>query len=341
MSAAVEAVVPPAPAARTRWGRMTLVALLGAAALAPPWVLGSFHLFQLTNAVAYAVAILGLTVMTGVNGQISLGHGAFYAVGAYVAAALMSHFAVPYWATLPAAALAAGGLGFLVGFPALRLSGLYLALTTLALAVAVPQLLKFRGIEEWTGGVQGLFISKPDAPFGLPLDADQWLYLFTTAVAGGCFLLVANLLRGRTGRAMRAVRDHPLAAEAMGVDLAGLKTRSFALSAALTGLAGALGAIAVEFVAPDAFGVDLSINLFVGMVVGGAGSLWGALLGGLFVVFVPNLAEEVSKAAPGVIYGIILLALLYVQPGGVAGAARAVLRRLRRPNHPSTREIGQ
>ncbi len=307
------------------------ILLLVVLAVLPVTLLESYRLFQLTLAVIYAIAILGLNIVTGYNGQISLGHGAFYAIGAYAAAILMSHFNAPYWATLPIAAIICGLVGYGIGFPALRLGGLYLALTTFSLAVAVPQILKHKGVEDWTGGVQGLFVSKPDAPFGLPLDADQYLYLFVLAVAAIVFLLCWNLLHSRIGRAMLAIRDQPTAAEAMGMDLATLKTRTFAVSAMVTGLAGALSAIAVEFVSPDSFTVQLSITLFVGMVVGGVASILGAIFGGLFVVFVPNIAEEISKAAPGVIYGVILILFLFLAPTGFAGLLRRGWLWLRRP----------
>jgi branched-chain amino acid transport system permease protein len=296
-------------------------------AVALTFLVSNYRLFQLTMVSVYALAILGLNLVTGYNGQISLGHGAFYAVGAYITAILMANYDVPYWATLPVVAVVCAGFGFAVGLPALRLGGLYLALTTFALAVAVPQLLKYKGIEAWTGGVQGIVISKPDAPFGLPLSPDQWLYLFTLAITGLAFLLAWNLLRGHVGRAMMAIRDHALAAEAMGVSLALFKTRTFALSAMLTGVAGALGAIAVEFVAPDSFSLFLSITLFVGLVVGGVASLGGALCGAFFIVFIPNIAEQVSKAAPGAVYGVILIAFLYLMPTGIAGALARLGRR--------------
>ena len=194
--------------------------------------------------------------------------------------------------------------------------------------MAVPQLLKFKGIEDWTGGVQGIVISKPEAPFGLPLNPDQWLYLFSLAVAGLLFLFAWNLIRGRIGRAMMAIRDHALAAEAMGIDLAMLKTRTFAVSAMYTGIAGALSAIPVEFVAPDSFTVFVSIFLFVGLVVGGVASITGAIFGAAFIVFIPNIAEQVSKAAPGAIYGVILIAFMYLMPSGVAGLLRRLYHRL-------------
>jgi branched-chain amino acid transport system permease protein len=299
-------------------------------ALLPTFLFSDYHLFQLTMVVVYAIAILGLAILTGFNGQISLGHGAFYAIGAYVTAILMSEYDVPYWATLPISAIACAAVGFLIGLPALRLGGLYLALTTFALAVAVPQLLKHNALEKWTGGVQGLVIDKPDPPFGLDLSPDQWLYLFSLFVGGLLFLLAWNVVRGRIGRAMRAIRDHALAAEAMGIDIALLKTRTFALSALYTGVAGSLGAIVVQFVAPDSFGIFVSIYFFVGLVVGGVASIGGAIFGGLFIEFVPNLAERVSKAAPGAVYGVILIAVMFLMPGGVAGFVGSLVSRFRR-----------
>jgi branched-chain amino acid transport system permease protein len=302
---------------------IVLVALAAAA-----FVFSDYHLFQLTMVVVYGIAILGMTVLTGINGQISLGHGAFYAIGAYTTGVLMTSWNVPYWATLPVAAVVCAGFGFLIGLPALRLGGLYLALTTFALAVAVPQVLKHKALERWTGGVQGLVIDKPNPPFGLPLSPDQWLYLFTLAIGALIFLLAWNLTRGRIGRAMMAIRDHALAAEAMGINIALLKTRTFAVSAMCTGVAGSLGAIAVQFVAPDSFTVFVSITLFVGLVVGGVASIPGALFGAAFIEFIPNFAEQVSKAAPGAVYGVILIACMYVMPSGVGGALARLVRRV-------------
>jgi branched-chain amino acid transport system permease protein len=295
------------------------------------WPVASFtdyHLFQLTMVVVYGIAILGLALLTGFNGQISLGHGAFYAIGAYTTAILMTTWEVPYWATLPVSAALCAGVGFLLGFPALRLGGLYLALTTFALAVAIPQILKYKLLEDWTGGVQGLVIDKPEAPFGLPMSPDQWLYLFTLAVAVVLYVLGWNIVRARMGRAMMAIRDHAMAAEAMGVNLAMVKTRTFALSAMYTGLAGSLGAIAVQFVAPDSFGVFVSIFLFVGLVVGGVSSIGGTLVGAAFIEFVPNLADKVSKAAPGAVYGVILIAVMFLIPGGIGGFLHGLWRRV-------------
>ncbi|MSO76101.1 MAG: branched-chain amino acid ABC transporter permease [Alphaproteobacteria bacterium] len=301
------------------WRRLGLVAALLFACVLP-LLLTDFRVFQLTMALIYAIALIGLNMLTGYNGQISLGHGAFYAVGAYTAAILMDRYGVPYWATLPVAGVLCFGVGFLFGMPALRLEGLYLALATFALAVAAPQILKYKHLEQWTGGVQGIVIFKPDPPAGLPVSQDQWLYYFTLAVLVGMFVIAWNLLRGRTGRAIVAIRDHPIAASTMGINVALYKTLTFGVSALYTGIAGALGAIVVQFVAPDSFTIFLSISLLVGIVVGGLASLSGAVFGGLFIQFVPNVADSISKAAPWAIYGIFLIGFMYLMPSGVAGA---------------------
>jgi branched-chain amino acid transport system permease protein len=287
-----------------------------------PFVAKNFLIFQITMAVIYAIAILGLNLLTGFNGQFSLGHSAFFAIGAYTAAILMEHADVAYYWTVPVAGLTCLITGFVFGLPALRLEGIYLALATFALASAIPQLLKWTPLEPFTGGVQGVVIIKPDAPFGLPLNSDQWLYFFTVAIAAVMYVCAVNLVRSRTGRALVAIRENPIAASAMGINTALYKSLTFGVSALYTGVAGALGAIAVQFVAPDSFTFVLSIALFVGLVVGGVGSIPGTLVGGLFVLFVPNVAEQVSKGLAGAVYGIILIAVIYLMPTGAAGLVR-------------------
>jgi branched-chain amino acid transport system permease protein len=214
--------------------------------------------------------------------------------------------------------------------PALRLEGLYLALATFALGVSLPALLKYHHLERWTGGVQGIVIAKPDPPFGLPINADQWLYYFTLAVALLMFVLAWNLLRGRIGRAMIAIRDQHVAAQAMGVNTAMVKSLAFGVSAMYTGIAGALGAIAVQYVAPDSFNIFVSIVFLVGIVIGGLASISGAIYGALFIQFVPNVADEISKAAPWAIFGVFLIGFVYLMPMGVAGAVRMGMARLQR-----------
>jgi branched-chain amino acid transport system permease protein len=297
-------------------------------ALMLPLFMTSFITFQLTLVMIYGLAILGLNLLTGFNGQFSLGHSAFYGIGAYTAAILMDQADFAYYWTLPCAGLLCFVVGFLFGLPALRLQGLYLALASFALATAMPQILKFHLLEPLTGGVQGIAILKPDPPPGVPLSADQWLYYFTLAVLLVMFAGAANLIQSRTGRAIMAIRDHPLAAAAMGINMALYKTLTFGVSALYTGVAGALGAIAVQFVAPDSFTFLLSVSLLVGLVIGGVGSIPGSLVGGLFVLFVPNIAESVSSGLAGAVYGVILLLVIYVMPSGAAGLAHLLAARL-------------
>jgi len=309
-------------------------ALLVAGLMLLPFLFKNYRVFQFNLVLVYAVAILGLNILTGYNGQISLGHGAFYAFGAYTAAVMMDKMGAPYWTTLPAAAVLCFAFGFLVGFPALRLAGHYLALATFALALAVPQLLKYKKIEGLTGGVQGIVLTKPDAPFefsllGQPLSPDRWLYFFTLAVTAIMFLLAWNLLRGRVGRALIAVRDHPIAATAMGINLPMFKSLAFGVSAGFTGVAGALGAVAVAYVSPDSFTVTLSIFLLVGVVVGGLASIPGAIFGAIFIQFVPNISDQISKSAPAAIYGVLLIGLMYLLPTGVMGGVHKLWARLK------------
>lgn len=319
-----------APAHQPALSRRQLagLAVLLVLACVLPFVLGNYRVFQLTLALGYAIALLGLNMLTGYNGQISLGHGAFFAIGAYTAAILMDKANWPYWATIPVAGVVCFAAGFLFGLPALRLEGLYLALATFALGVAMPQILKHKGLEHWTGGAMGVVIIKPDPPEGVPLSQDQWLYFFTLAWAVLLFVAGWNLLRGRVGRALIAIRDQPIAAQAMGVNTALYKTTAFGVSALYTGVAGALSAIAVQFASPDSFSIFLSLSLLVGVVVGGLASISGALYGALFIQFIPNVADQISKAAPWAIYGVFLIGFMYLMPWGVAGLVRALRRRL-------------
>jgi branched-chain amino acid transport system permease protein len=276
------AVAASGPVRRAAWptGRHWVLAGVIALALVLPFLFQGFVTFQLTEVMIYGLAILGLNLLTGYSGQFSVGHGAFYGLGAYVTAIMMQRWGVPYYWTLPAAGGVCFIVGFLFGLPALRLQGLYLALVTFAAAVAVPQLLKFHGLEGWTGGVQGIVVDQPDAPAFLHIDADQWLYYFTLAVVLVMFAGAANLVKSRTGRAIMAIRDHPIAATAMGINAPLYKTLTFGVSALYTGVAGALGALAVQFVAPDSFSLFLSIYFLVGLILGGMGSLPGCLFGG-------------------------------------------------------------
>ena len=298
-----------------------------------PFFISNYHVFQASMVLSYAIALVGMNILIGYSGQISLGHGAFMAIGAYTSAILMDKMNIPYWMTIPIAAFICLVVGFLFGLPALRLEGHYLALATFALAVALPQLLKFKHLEFLTGGVQGIVIMKPDPPweslFGLKLNSDRWLYFFTLAVTLLMFVIGWNLIRGRVGRALIAIRDQPIAAASMGINTPMYKSLAFGVSAMFTGVAGALSAILVAFVAPDSFTVFLSITLLVGMVIGGVTSLKGALYGALFIQFIPNIADQISKAAPWAIYGTMLILFMYLMPTGIAGAIRLLGEKLR------------
>lgn len=315
----VSPATPPRKISVSMWVILPLLV-----ALVFPFVAKGYFIFQATMVLSYAVAVLGLNLLTGYNGQISLGHGAFYAIGAYTTAILMDQFGVPYWMTIPAAGIVCMVAGYLFGLPALKLEGLYLALATFALSVALPQLLKYKHLEAWTGGAQGIVLMKPEAPFGLDLTPDQWLYLLSLVVVVFMFWLARNLLESGVGRAITAIRDNPLAAETMGVDNRHYKASIFGVSAMYTGIGGALSAIAVQFVAPDSFTMFLSISLLVGIVVGGVGTLSGAFYGAAFIMFVPSAAEKLSKAAPWAAYGIVLILFVFVMPGGVVGLMRKV-----------------
>ena len=318
-------------AIRTRWVLVAVLALwLLAIVGGKAGLISNYTFLQFNLAIMYAIAVLGLNLLTGFNGQISLGHGAFLAIGGYVTAVLMARFGWPYWATLPAAALFCFVVGYLFGLPALRLEGHYLALATFALAIAVPQLLKYKHIEDLTGGVQGINLRRVRAPFDLPLTPDQWMFCVVMAVAVVMFWLARNLLTSRTGRALMAIRDHSMAANTMGINLAQYKATTFGVSALYTGVAGALYALISEGVAPDSFRLELSITLLVGMVVGGIASLSGAVIGGIFVQVIEKYSDAVARKIgaslhlpidiePWTIYGIVLIALVYLMPTGIAG----------------------
>jgi branched-chain amino acid transport system permease protein len=334
---AVEAVPKRAMTLGTGTSLTVLVLLL----LVPLFV-KNFIIFQMTMLLIYGVAVLALNILTGGSGQFSLGQSAFYAIGAYASAILMEHFNVNYALTLPIAGVICFAVGYLFGQPALRLSGVYLALATFALATAMPQLLKLGYFEQWTGGVQGLVVTKPDAPeflenalkaVHLKMSQDMWLYYFTLVITIAIYLWSINLLRSRSGRAFMAIRDNEIAASSMGVNVALYKTLAFGVSAGITGVAGGLGAIAVQFVAPDSYTITLAISLFLGMVVGGVGWLPGSFVGSAFIIFVPNIAESISKGLSGAVFGVLLFLVIFLIPHGarqIAIVSQQLTARLRR-----------
>ncbi len=285
----------------------------------------------------YFIAILGLNIVTGYTGQISLGHGAFMAIGGYTTAILVVDHGVRDLWTIPIAGLVAGLAGFLVGVPALRLSGLYLALATFGLAVAMPDILSWDKLQGVThGGKEVQLFNSPDLMgkgfenvsfLGHSLAFTRAVYYLTWAVALVLFIVAWFFLRGPPGRAFRAVRDSEVAATSSGVNIAAYKTLAFAISAAYAGIAGSLLVIAVAFADPQSFPAKLSLTLLVGVVVAGLGSLWGVLVGAAFIEFLPDAAIHVSKAqgVPDTIYGAALILIVLLLPMGVAGGLRKTL----------------
>jgi branched-chain amino acid transport system permease protein len=322
----------------------------------PGWI-SAFRAQQFAYVGIYLIALLGLNILTGYTGQISLGHGAFMAIGGYTTAILMAgneQFGQEgllgigggmkdVW-TIPIAALVTGAVGLAFGLPALRLSGLYLALATFAIAVAMPSAVK--RFEEFTGGGSGInLFGIPELTAGLTpveiagqeLAFNDWLYYLSWSIALVAFVAAWLILRGRTGRAFRAVRDSETAAVSSGVSLARYKTLAFGISAAYAGVAGSLFAIATTFVNPDTFPIALSIFLLVGVVVGGLGGLSGLVAGAIFIQFLPLWAQGEGWAshlpgfivdrtkepgAPAIIYGVVLILLMFFLPNGVGGLFR-------------------
>jgi branched-chain amino acid transport system permease protein len=304
-----------------------VVALVGfVVLLGLPTVTNQFFTYELAKVATYAIALIGLNLLTGYSGQISLGNGAFMAVGGYTTAILVQKAGIPYWATIPAAALVAGAFGFLIGIPALRLTGIYLALATFALALSLPPVLNH--YDKFTGGHQGINMPAVQPPFGLDLSQEQWLYYMNVAIAVLLFAFAWGVVRSRTGRAFMAIRDSETAATASGISLAYYKTLAFALSAAYAGVAGSLLGIMGTYVNPDTFGLGLSLALLVGVVIGGLGLDFGAVLGALFVIWLPYYAEKASGiqigsftfgGKPDIFFGAALILILLFAPNGLTG----------------------
>jgi branched-chain amino acid transport system permease protein len=323
-----------------------------------PRYMGEFRLSQFTFVAVYFIALLGLNILTGYNGQISLAQGAFMGIGAYVSALLslgtpgleLFQLQPPDWLplgdgmrpvfTIPLAGLVTGIVGLLFGIPALRLAGVSLALATFAMAVSMPTIAK--RFEEVTGGGGGLTLNLPTTPFGLDVSTRHWLYYEAWLTAGILFVVAWLLVRGRIGRGWRSIRDGEIAAVSSGVSPALYKTFAFGVSSFYAGVAGALLAIEVSYVNPDTFPPSLSILLLASAVIGGLGSLGGVIFGALVLEFLPTYAQnppllpfDFSNQAPSVVFGAVLIAIVFLLPGGFAGLFRQVAafgrRRLRPP----------
>jgi branched-chain amino acid transport system permease protein len=313
-----------------------------------PQFTGEVRLQQFTFVAIYFIALLGLNILTGYNGQISLGHGAFMGIGAYVAALLMLGETnlegltlqdAPDWLplgdgmrpvfTLPLAGLVTGLIGVAFGIPALRLAGVSLALATFAVAVSLPILA--RRFDELTGGGGGLILPLPSTPFGWDISTRHWLYYEAWVTAGILFVVAWVLVRGRLGRAWRSIRDGEIAAASSGVSPALYKVLAFGVSSFYAGVAGALLAIEVSFVNPDTFPLSLSVLLLASVVLGGLGALSGVIFGALLLEYLPIYSQdppvvdfEFATQAPAVVFGAFLIVFMLLLPGGVAGLFRRI-----------------
>jgi len=294
-----------------------LVAVAAAVAIALiPLTLSDYNRSTGATVGVFFVAILALNIVTGYTGQISIGHGAFMAVGGYTTAILTHDHGWNDIATMPVALLVGFAAGVIVGLPALRFHGVYLALTTFAVALAVPQIAK--NYPNFTGGTEGL---------ALPTHTGLWLYRTTWIVAGIVFVLAWLILRGRTGRAFRSIRDSEIAAASSGVSLSLYKTLAFGISAAFSAVAGSLYVLVNNFVNPDVFALTLSLYILIGAVVGGLGSLWGILIGAVFVELLPiglTSAHVSSSQSVPVIFGAVVIAVMALLPLGAANLLRAL-----------------
>lgn len=314
-----------------------VMAVVGGAVLVGlPLATDSFQTFQFANVAVFVIAIVGLNLLTGFSGQISLGNGAFMAIGGYATALMATRLGVPYSLTIPAGALLAAVAGLLIGIPALRLRGIYLALATFALALSVTPVLN--NFDSFTGGHNGISLRPATPPFGLDLSNEQWLYFLCWGLAAVLFVPARLLMRSRTGRAWLAIRDGETAATASGVNVPFYKTLAFSISAFYAGVAGSLQAIVLAYTNPDTYGLGLSLALLIGAVTGGLGSVWGPVLGGLVVVWLPFAAERASGlhlgplsfgGKPDIGYGILLLLLVFFAPAGLAGLIDRGLSRYR------------
>ena len=305
-------------------GQVFWYGLLMIALLAAPHLVGEYVMSQLHFICIYSIVGLGMMLLVGFTGQISLGHAAFLAVGAYTEALLQAK-GVPFFISLPTAALLSGAFGWVLGLPALRLKGIYLAIATLAFNVIVEEVIaRWEGL---TGGNSGLHL-KPIELFGLKLDGDTSFYYLCLGLTVLATLGLLNLLRSPTGRAFVAIRDSEISASCMGVNLATYKTLSFAISAALTGIGGALYAHKVTFISPEQFTLLQSIDLITIVILGGVGFIHGAVLGAAFVIVLPQLISLAKDYLPSnvagsglqaVVFGLVLIVFIIFEPLGLYG----------------------
>jgi branched-chain amino acid transport system permease protein len=303
-----------------RWA----VAALGALVAAWPWLAPRYFVFLASVILVNAVVAIGLNLLSGYTNQLSFGHAGFLAIGAYTAALLTIHApAVPVVLSLAAAGVVTALVGLAFGVPCLRLSGLYLAMATLAFGFVIAEVIL--NLDGLTHGADGLRV--PAARLGgWPLATDTARYYLVAAVAAVLVAAALNLTRTRTGRALLAIRESEIAAQASGVPVARYKTIAFGVSAFYTGVAGGLFAFVVGFLSPDAFDVFLSVDFVVMIIVGGLGSVPGSIVGAAVVTVLHDSLAAFQNYRP-LIFGVMLVACMLFMPGGITSAARALARR--------------
>ena len=311
--------------------RALAAAALLLAAIVPPLLLADFMLFRLTSALVWAIALLGFVVLSGLAGQLSFAHAAFYGLGGYTAAILCNQSGLPPYLALPLAAAGGLAVGYGVGLVAAGQGLWNQALVTYAVGIAFPQLVRWQPIERFTGGTQGLYLPVIEVPPGLGFSTDHWWYLVTLFVLVLGIAIVRNIAAGRTGRALMASRDDELAAWAQGIDVRHVRAMAFAVAGGFAAAAGALGALQLNYVGVGTYSFWLSVQFVVGIVVGGMNSVAGALVGGLFLQFFPDVAAAWGRYLSVVLYGAILIAAIVAMPNGMVGLAeRLVAWRARR-----------
>ena len=309
----------------------TVIVLVMVVWLILPMIMVDYTLYRVTQAGVFAIALVGMNLLIGQSGQLSIGHSAFFALGAYATALASNDGGLSVYLAVPFAGVVCFGFGFLFGWPALRLGSIHLLLATWGLAIATPQFLRSSYLEQWTGGVSGVYLDRPGTPFDLPISDDQWWHLVTLVALLIMLPMARNLVNSRTGRALRSIRDHPQAAAAAGINLSLYKTLIFGVSAFYAGIAGGLTGLLTDFVAPDTYGVFFAMILLAGAVVAGLGGIWTALFGGLLIEFLPDVAAYATTevAFPAAAYGLILIFMIYVMPDGLAGLTRRLKTRER------------
>jgi branched-chain amino acid transport system permease protein len=294
---------------------------LGVAFLLVPFFFKSFVVYEVSVALTYAVAILGLNILMGFNGQISVAHGVFFALGAYTTAIMTTRYGINPFLTILLSVTIAATFGLFVGIPALRWQGLPLAFITFGLAVITPPMAL--RLEPITKGAMGISFQKPLVPFGWGISQDNYLYYICLIGAVFCVLVARRLLSGNTGRALQASRDNDLIAEAVGINLAATRLVAFAVSAAFAGFGGALFSLVNGFVSPESFQMTKSFDFLVGAIVGGITSVGGAFIGALFIIFLPDWSSNISLAGAGIIYAVVLIGMMLVAKEGIVGLVKS------------------